>query len=163
MPMLDNRRHELFAQEAAKEASGRGAYKKAGYKTTVDAAADVNASKLLRLAKVRERIAELQDRGAIRAEVTVQSVLGELEEARKAAMSNGQTSAAVAATMGKAKIAGLIIDRRERGRPGEFEDMSDEQLAEFIAREFAPASKTADASRAVDHDGRAKLKRDKYN
>src|SRR5262245_1488510 len=48
-----------------------------------------------------------------RAEVTVASLLNELEDARKLAEKINQPSAAVAATLGKAKVAGLIVDRKE--------------------------------------------------
>ena len=34
------------------------------------------------------------------------------------------------ASMGKAKICGLIIDRREIGDPGAFDDKTDEELME---------------------------------
>ena len=57
-----------------------------------------------------------------------------LEEARQLALRLGQASAAVAATMGKAKILGLIIDRREVGDVGAFDDFTDEQLVEEAAR-----------------------------
>jgi len=42
----------------------------------------------------------------------------------------GQASAAVQCTMGKAKILGLIIDRREVGDAGAFDHLTDEQLME---------------------------------
>ena len=44
-------------------------------------------------------------------EVTVQSLTEELEEARALAMENGQASAAVQATMGKAKLHGLDVHK----------------------------------------------------
>jgi hypothetical protein len=56
------------------------------------------------------------------------------EEARKLALRLGQASAAVAATMGKAKILGLIIDRREVGDVGAFDGFTDEQLVEEAAK-----------------------------
>jgi phage terminase small subunit len=46
------------------------------------------------------------------------TLLSELEEERQLALKRGQISAAVAATMGKAKLLGLIIDRREVGEVG---------------------------------------------
>ena len=44
MPVLENQRHELFAQGIAKGQSQREAYQNAGY-TATGAAADVNACK----------------------------------------------------------------------------------------------------------------------
>ena len=39
--------------------------------------------------------------------------------------------------MGKAKITGLIIDRREVGNVGTFDDMTDEELVEEARRSQA--------------------------
>jgi hypothetical protein len=43
-------------------------------------------------------------------------------------------SAAWQAAMAKAKILGLIIDRREAGDAGAFDDMTDEELISAAAR-----------------------------
>jgi hypothetical protein len=47
MPVLDNPRHERFAQEVAQGTSQREAYKIAGYSVKNDASADASASRLL--------------------------------------------------------------------------------------------------------------------
>ena len=44
------------------------------------------------------------------------------KDVRKLALKRGQPSAAVQASMGKARILGLIIDRREVGYLGAFDD-----------------------------------------
>lgn len=69
----------------------------------------VNASKLLDNAKVALRVSELQGEIKQRHNVTVDSLIAELEEARQAALKaeTPQSSAAVAATLGKAKLTGL--------------------------------------------------------
>jgi hypothetical protein len=61
-------------------------------------------------------------------------ILAELETARLLALKRGQASSAVAATMGKAKILGLIVDRREVGDAGAFDHMTDEELVREAAR-----------------------------
>lgn len=38
---------------------------------------------------------------------------------------------------GKAKITGQIVDRAEVGQPGEFEQMTEDQLRQYIARNLA--------------------------
>lgn len=75
----------------------------------------VNASKLLDNDKVAIRLRELRDMHAKRHSLTVDDLIAELEEARQAALSaeSPQTSAAVGATMGKAKLLGMdkqIVD-----------------------------------------------------
>lgn len=70
---------------------------------------NVNACKLLADAKVAQRVAELKREHRERHMITVDTLIAELEEARLAALSaeTPQTSAAVSATMGKAKLVGL--------------------------------------------------------
>ena len=74
---------------------------------------NVNASKLMSDAKVAQRVAELQAEAVERALVSVQSITAELEEARALAHRLGQPSAAVSASMGKAKLHGLLTDKTE--------------------------------------------------
>lgn len=59
--------------------------------------------------QVQARLEELRKKVMERHEITVDTLLAELEEARKAALGaeTPQTSAAVSATMGKAKLLGL--------------------------------------------------------
>jgi phage terminase small subunit len=59
--------------------------------------------------RVQKRIQELKDRIMAKHDVTIESLIKELEEARKAALcaETVQSAAAVSATMGKAKLAGL--------------------------------------------------------
>lgn len=70
----------------------------------------VNASQLLENTKIALRIKELQAEHRQRHNIVVDDLLDELEEARQAAlkaMPSPQCSAAVGATMGKAKLLGL--------------------------------------------------------
>lgn len=78
-------------------------------------AINTEASRMLDNPNIALRLSELREPIMKRHNVTVDSLLAELEEARQAALSaeTPQSSAAVAATMGKAKICGLdkqIID-----------------------------------------------------
>lgn len=111
MAKLENHKHELFAQALAKGMPACQAYVEAGYKAN-----DGNASTLKGNQKVIARVAELQERGAIRAEITVADIIRELEEARTAALAaeTPQSSAAVTASMGKAKLLGLVVDKTEQ-------------------------------------------------
>ncbi len=60
-------------------------------------------------AKIVARLAELRAPVIKKAQITVEDLLRELEEARTVAMTceTPQSSAAIAATMGKAKLLGL--------------------------------------------------------
>jgi len=63
--------------------------------------------------------------------------LGELERARQVAEKAKNGSAMAMATLGKAKILGLIIDRREVGDVGAFDNMSDDELLEEARKRAA--------------------------
>lgn len=69
----------------------------------------VKASELLSNGKVAVRISELRGEHRKRHNITVDDLLVELEEARQSALTaeTPQSSAAVGATMGKAKLLGL--------------------------------------------------------
>lgn len=67
------------------------------------------ASLLLKKGNVRARLDEIKERHAKRHDCTVDDLLAELEEARKIALQaeTPQTSAAISATLGKAKLLGF--------------------------------------------------------
>lgn len=69
---------------------------------------------------------------ARRAEITEDSIADELEQARKGAMDAKQHAAAVQAVVAKAKLAGLMIDRKEV-RSGDIERMSEQELRAYLA------------------------------
>ena len=73
----------------------------------------VKASELLASGKVAVRVKELQDAHAARHAVTVDSITKEYEEARELAKEEKQPSAMVSATTGKAKLHGLVTDKKE--------------------------------------------------
>jgi hypothetical protein len=52
-------------------------------------------------------------------------------------MANGSPNAAVAAISLKAKLSGLLIERKEVGAPGDFDKMSDDKLPDYVSREAA--------------------------
>lgn len=109
MPALSNPRHERFAQELAKGKTADEAYVTAGY-----AQNDGNATRLKGNERVQNRVAELQDRGAMRAEVTLESLLAEAEEARLLAMRIEQPAAAIAAIKEKGVLSGKRVEKAQQ-------------------------------------------------
>jgi phage terminase small subunit len=122
----------------------RRAYDASGMKPNV---IHVKASELLVNGKVSVRLRQLQAIAAQRAVVTAETILGELEQARLLALEMRQPGAMVAASMGRAKIAGLVIDKKEVGAAGEFDHMSNDELRAFIAQE-------AEALNIIGSEGR---------
>ncbi len=110
MPILKNPRQELFAQELSMGATADEAYVLSGYKENHG-----NAGRLKANEAVRARVREILSEAAHRANVTIESIGAELEEARRLAVRLGMPSPAVAAAMGKARLYGHLIERVELG------------------------------------------------
>jgi hypothetical protein len=66
--------------------------------------------------------------------ITAETILAELEQARLLALKMLQPGTMVAASTGRAKIAGLVVDKKEVGAPNEFDNMSDDELGAFISQ-----------------------------
>lgn len=102
----------------------------------------VKACEVLKNGKVTVRVQELQAKAVERNQLTVDDLIAELEEARVAAFAanNPQTAAAVAATMGKAKLLGFLTDKvavsGPNGGPVQNVTMSPEQFR-TIAKEIS--------------------------
>jgi phage terminase small subunit len=71
----------------------------------------VEACRTLGDPNVGLRVSELQAAAAERTLVTIETITKELMEDREFARLNGQAAAAISATMGKAKVNGLITDK----------------------------------------------------
>jgi len=135
MSALENRRHEVFAREMAFGAAAAEAYRHAGYAST-GATVEASAMRLAANPEVTRRIAEIAAEGqappaatetaegpgarsalpapcaepASSGEVTVESILSELEQARQLALAKKLPAPAITATLSKAKIAGLMAE-----------------------------------------------------
>lgn len=91
MPVLQDPKHEAFAQALAKGMNQSDAYKAAGYKAKGDSI-KVNASRLLTKANIEARVTELQakvaakvvDNSAFEAKTMFEAVLQDIEDAKKA-------------------------------------------------------------------------------
>jgi phage terminase small subunit len=105
---LRNARHEKFVQLLLEGKDATAAHAESGY--TRD---DANAARLKANPKVRERLAELQNEIAATTRVTTESLIAELEDARRLATNLEQLSAAVRAIESKAKLSGLLVERQK--------------------------------------------------
>jgi hypothetical protein len=127
MPVLNNPRHEAFAQALACGMSASAAYAEVGYRPHRH-----NAATLARKEHISVRVSELQEEqlaihqqataeAAANAKVTIESLIAEAEAARMKAMSEkGGAAAAVTALTAKAKLAGMWrekIDQHNTGSP----------------------------------------------
>jgi len=118
-------RHECFAQGLAKGNSQVEAYAEAGYKPDDGAACRLSGN-----VRIQNRVAELQERAAVRIEFDLAEAARQLDEDRQLAHQNGQAGAAVSATVAKAKLFGLIVDKRQAEATATF--THEERLAELL-------------------------------
>ncbi len=139
---LKNARHERFARWLAEGKSQSDAYKSAGYSAAGNAA-EVNAARLLRNAKVCDRVEELKARAAERTVVTVENITERL--LKIAAKGEGAKAApllsvARASLMDAAKLNGLVIDKVRHGL--DLANATDEEL-EVLERLFNRSAPSA--------------------
>lgn len=132
MPALSRPRHEALAQAIFNGIANGDSradwqyYQDVGYGrignrgNSDNYALRCNASRMLHKSGVLDRVRELQAQAAHDARITAASIIREYEDARQIAREEKQASAMVAATSGKAKIAGLDVQRIEHGSPGDF-------------------------------------------
>lgn len=73
-----------------------------------------SASELLANPKITSRIDEIRQALQRAKEITAESLVEELDEAREVAKERKSAAAMVGATMGKAKITGHVVDKQER-------------------------------------------------
>jgi hypothetical protein len=110
MGVLENEKHELFAQALAKGETASKAYCMAGYRQN-----DGNAATLKK--KVWKRVKEIKGRGveraALKAALTVASLLEKLEEVYKLAVKVEQCAAATGAVREMGVLSGLRVERQE--------------------------------------------------
>ena len=94
----------------------------------------VESCRLLDHPSVALKVKELKSGHAKRHELTIDDLVDELEEARQAALlaESPQSSAAVSATMGKAKLLGLVVDKSDV-KISSVKELTNEQLAIIAA------------------------------
>ncbi len=141
MPALTNQRHEDFAQGLAKGMTADAAYAAAGYKPNRG-----NATVLKANQSIKDRVAELQERGAKRAEITIESLVRDLAAIAMEARANKQANAAVAALREISILTGLRVEKSQATIVRRLEDMSDEELLAI-----ATGQSIADPARAQTH------------
>jgi phage terminase small subunit len=102
---------KIFVDEYVKDRNGKRAAIASGYS---EKTAEQQASRLLRNVKVKAAIDLILLNAQKRAETTLDDILNELDENRKAALTaeTVQSSAATAATMAKAKLLGFVVEKQ---------------------------------------------------
>lgn len=109
-------KQEAFARSYVETGNASEAYRRAFDAGDMKPGVVANkASALLKHDEIRVMVDQLKAKAVERLEITIDDLVRELEEARIAAGSTDkpQAAAMVAATLGKAKLLGLITDKQE--------------------------------------------------
>jgi hypothetical protein len=136
---LKNPRWENFCQELFKGEPASTAYEKAGYQFN-----EGNAIRLKGNEKVQARLMELQAAAQRSSEVTVQSLMAELDNVLTRATTKEQYAAAVGALREKIKLSGLLVQKIEVRETTDFSDCNSvpaivERLSTLIGPEATQA------------------------
>jgi len=112
-------KQEAFAQVYVETGNASEAYRQAYdvSDSTKPESVWQEASRVLADLKVSSRVIGLQEEARERHSVTIDSLTLELNENRKLAKNEKQSAAMTAATMGKAKLHGLLSDKVEHSNP----------------------------------------------
>lgn len=135
MPVLENARHERFAQALAKGETASAAYEAAGYSPDRGAASRLSAN-----VSIEARVTELLGRAAVRAEISVASISERLMKIASKAEGKSDApmlSVARATLMDVAKLNGLVTDKRELfgkgGGPIEYANLTEAEIDARLA------------------------------
>jgi hypothetical protein len=138
MPPLPNPKRELFAQGLAQGLDNPDAYEKAGYRRS-----SKNASRMKAEDDVRRRVEEIQQRNVEKlekaADVSLASLLAELDQAAEIAIRTDDARSLVLVTQTRARLAGLWVEKSEQTMrvldPSQMKTSDqDKALVEFMLR-----------------------------
>lgn len=126
--ILRNPRYELFAQGIAAGLSKKDAYLKAGFKGTGHA-----CFMLAGRPEIKQRVKELLDNAANRAELSRKDILDRIFQDWELARKLGQVPAALKAAelMGK-EMHRMFVERKEVGGPGDFDNKTEDELRQIV-------------------------------
>ena len=103
------------------------------------------ANDLLKHPVIKAEVKAMQEQARERNDVTIDNVVDELEEARQIAKQSGNAAAMVSATLGKAKVLGLVVDKQETNTkiltPPVFNFVGVQPLSQYSQEELRAAIK----------------------
>jgi hypothetical protein len=150
MGALKRQHHELLVREYIRNGGfGAEAYRTVakiypGKPLKHPVSPAVCASRILSYPEVKARYRELQNQMAKRADITMDKILSDYQEALNLAKVQEKPEAIVNAATAQAKLVGLLRDRVETGQVGEFGDMeSINEVIEAVRDQVSPEAANA--------------------
>ena len=144
MPILKNPRHEQFAREYVKIGIGAEAYRRVYPHIHPLETAKRNSYRLRTYAHVDQRISELRQAMAKRADITEEKILTDYQEALQLAKAQQKPDAIVNAATAQAKLVGLLKDRIETKNVDDFDSMeSISEILQAVEKQAGPEAALA--------------------
>ena len=107
-------KQEKFCQLYVKLGNASEAYRQSHNSKAKPESVNVMACNLLAEVNITLRVEEIREALKANHGITLKNILDELEEARKLALETGTATAAVSASMGKAKLLGFDREKKEQ-------------------------------------------------
>lgn len=133
--MLKNPRQErfvkLYVQETAQGGFAGDAYRRVYSRAKGYNCANAAAWRLLQKPTIKRRIREMRMDIKRKADITFEKILTDYQDAMVIARNKEDAGNMIAAAREQAKLVGLLIDRKEVGAAGDFENM--DQISDILA------------------------------
>lgn len=125
--ILKNPRHESFVkvylQQMANGGTAKAAYERVYRGPFGPDSAKAAAWRLLNKPKIKSRIKEMRMDIKRKADITFEKILTDYQDAMVIARGKLDAASMISAATAQAKLVGLLIDRKEVGAAGDFENM----------------------------------------
>ena len=146
--ILKNPRQErfvrLYLQETAAGGTAADAYRKVYWNAKGFNCVSAGACNLMRKPHIKSRIREMRMDIKRKADITFEKILTDYQEALDLARSKEEAGNMIAAAREQAKLVGLLIDRKEVGSAGDFENMENiSEILEAVANQAGPEAALA--------------------
>ena len=128
MPALRHPRREAFARARAEGKGLSESDAEAGYRAHAG-----NAYRLSKNEQICRRVLEIQSQSVQRTVTTIEDMIAQIDEDRRFARERGHSAAALAASMGKAKLLGFLTEQPAVELNFNYAAMSQEELLSEIA------------------------------
>ena len=146
--LLKNPRQErfvrLYLQEMASGGTASSAYKQVYRNAKGFNCANAASWTLLQKPHIKSRIQEMRMDIKRKADITFEKILTDYQEALDLAREKAEPMGIISAAREQAKLVGLLIDRKEIGAAGDFENMeSISDILEAVANQAGPEAALA--------------------
>lgn len=149
-------KQEAFVLAYLETGNGVEAYKRAYNADGMSyASVDKEARRLLGHPRITPRLSRLAQKAEVRALLSLEEHMSELSVLRDLAKQEKQISAAIAAEVKRGELRKFYVKQIESGGPGDFDNMSADDLRDFIAGRIAPVGESQEGAAAPRRRGTA--------